>query len=88
MTTATQGLPALAPNADRRSITERVNVLGRDYNGRRGNTIAIASLPTKAAIGEQHMVNDATATTFWSVAAGGGSNVVPVRWDGASWRIG
>ena len=47
----------------------------------------VATLPT----GVQWMrafVSDATVTTFNSVVAGGGTNKVPVFYDGAAWRIG
>jgi len=52
--------------------------------------IAVASLPaaTGALAGTRHFVNNATATTFASVVAGGGSNTVPVYCDGTNWRIG
>lgn len=80
-------LPALPNTADTRAITERANVLIRDFNGRR-STVAVVDLPDAPAVGERWMVNDANATTFWSVVAGGGANVVPVTWDGADWRIG
>lgn len=80
-------LPALPSTADQRRIAEAVNPLIRDYNARR-SAMVVAALPINPALGEQHMVNDATATTFWSVVAGGGANTVPVRWDGADWRIG
>jgi hypothetical protein len=33
-------------------------------------------------------VSDASATTFASIVAGGGTNKVPVYDDGVSWRIG
>ena len=38
--------------------------------------------------GSRFFVTDATATTFNSVVAGGGSNQVPVFSDGTDWRIG
>jgi Repeat of unknown function (DUF5907) len=38
--------------------------------------------------GARFYVTDATATTFWSIVAGGGANVVPVTSDGTNWRIG
>jgi len=79
-------LPVLPNNADTRPITERVNRLIGDYNGRR-STLTVASLPTKAGVGETWMVSDANSTTFNSVAAGGGANVIGVRWDGTNWRI-
>ena len=33
-------------------------------------------------------VNDATATTFGSIVAGGGTNFMPIFSDGLNWRIG
>lgn len=47
----------------------------------------VAGLPT-ATQGMKAFVNDATATTFYSVVAGGGSYCVPVFYDGTNWRIG
>lgn len=47
----------------------------------------VAALPA-GALGNIAMVTDANATTFHSVVAGGGSNVVPVFHDGTNWRIG
>ena len=79
-------LPGLPSGTDIRAITERVNRLIADYNGRR-SVVSVAALPPRAAVGETWMVSDASATAFNSVVAGGGSNVVGVRWDGASWRI-
>lgn len=53
-------------------------------------TTTVASLPAAVAglTGARAFVTDATATTFASVAAGGGSNKVPVYCDGSNWRIG
>ena len=34
------------------------------------------------------LVTDASATTFQSIVAGGGANIVPVYSDGTNWRIG
>lgn len=52
--------------------------------------IAVASLPapTAALAGTRHFVNNATASTFYSIVAGGGSITVPVFCDGTNWRIG
>lgn len=47
----------------------------------------VATLPVDAQ-GLRAFVNDANATTFNSVLAGGGANLVPVFNDGADWRIG
>lgn len=49
--------------------------------------VHVANLPTPAT-GLRAMVNDATVTTFATVVAGGGSNTVPVYYDGTNWRIG
>lgn len=50
----------------------------------------VAGLPAVAAAGQgaRRMVTDANATTFNSVVAGGGTNIVPVFSDGTNWRIG
>ena len=54
------------------------------------NRTSVSGLPTcqANAEGTRMSVNDATATTFYSVVAGGGSNHVPVFCDGTDWRIG
>lgn len=41
-----------------------------------------------AGAGARSIVTDANATTFASVVAGGGANVVPVYSDGTNWLIG
>ncbi len=79
-------LPGLSSAADTRSITERVNRLITDYNGRR-SAVTVANLPPRPAIGETWMVSDANATGFNSIVTGGGSNVIGARWDGTHWRI-
>jgi hypothetical protein len=48
----------------------------------------VAALPAAGTAGRRAFVSDATVTTFASVAAGGGSNEVPVYDDGTHWRIG
>lgn len=50
--------------------------------------VAVASLPGSPSAGDRAFVSDANATTFASVVAGGGSNIVPVYYDGTDWRIG
>lgn len=54
-----------------------------------GSTV-VASLPAAATAGAgaRAFVTDATATTFHSTVAGGGSNKVPVCSDGTNWLIG
>lgn len=81
-------LPALFPGADTRAITDRLNALIREYNAAR-NPVAVDDLPdADKNTGSRRLVNDANATTFWSVVANGGANVVPVTSDGTDWRIG
>ena len=50
----------------------------------------VSALPSAstAGAGARAFVTDATATTFLSTVAGGGSNKVPVVSDGANWLIG
>lgn len=50
----------------------------------------VSGLPSAndAGQGARRTVTDATVTTFASVVAGGGSNIVPVYSDGTDWRIG
>lgn len=49
--------------------------------------LTVATLPAATA-GARNFVSDANATTFASIVAGGGANVVPVYADGTNWRIG
>jgi hypothetical protein len=44
--------------------------------------------PAVAGPGARSFVDDATATTFGTIVAGGGANKVPVYSDGTNWRIG
>lgn len=52
--------------------------------------VLVAGLPAAATAGAgaRAFVTDATATTFYSVVAGGGSNAVSVTSDGTNWLIG
>jgi hypothetical protein len=52
--------------------------------------VTVASLPTpsSALAGARSSVTDSTTTTFYQIAAGGGSAFAPVFCDGANWRIG
>lgn len=80
---------ALSPSADTRTITERVNVVGR-YQNMATAGVPFADLPADVAAFARAFVTDASATTFHSVVAGGGANRVPVWFDQVSgvWRIG
>ena len=48
----------------------------------------VSQLPTTKTVGQRAFVVDATATTFLSTVAGGGTYRVPVVWDGNNWVIG
>ena len=50
--------------------------------------VTVATLPTAGIYGRRAFVSDATATTFASTVAGGGSNKVPVWDNGTNWVIG
>lgn len=52
--------------------------------------VTVAQLQTAGDVGAgaRAFVSDATATTFASIVAGGGTNNVPVYCDGTDWRIG
>ena len=47
----------------------------------------VATLPT-GVTGMRAHVTDANATTYLSTVAGGGSNTVPVFYNGTNWVIG
>ena len=51
-------------------------------------TVATLASAATAGSGARAFVNDATATTFASIVAGGGANPVPIYSDGTNWRIG
>lgn len=52
--------------------------------------VTVQNLPSasESGAGARAFVTDATATTFASVVAGTGANLVPVYSDGTDWRIG
>lgn len=51
-----------------------------------GQGYTVATLPAGTQ-GMRAYVTDATATTFYSIVAGGGANVVPVFYNGTNWVI-
>jgi len=65
-------------------------VLITNVHRSRKTVFTVATLPSASAVGAgtRLFVTDATATTFASVAAGGGSNKAPVYSDGTNWLIG
>lgn len=52
--------------------------------------VSVANLPSAvtSGAGARATVTDANATTFNSIVAAGGANIVPVFSDGTNWRIG
>ena len=52
------------------------------------STVALLPDAKQVGIGARSFVTDATATTFHSIVAGGGTNKVPVVSDGTNWLIG
>lgn len=54
------------------------------------SVVKVSGLPAAgtAGIGARYLVTDATVTTFASIVAGTGANIVPVYSDGTNWRIG
>ncbi len=56
----------------------------------RTSSYTVSALPSAATVGAgaRAFVTDATATTFASTVAGGGTNKVPVVSDGTNWIIG
>jgi len=52
-------------------------------------TDIFANLPASPVTGERAMITDGPAFSFGGVvSSGGGSNVMPVYWDGGNWRQG
>lgn len=72
-----------------RDITERVNVLIRDYNLRRTSQ-TVANLPSAAdmGFGARTFVTDADTPVFGDVVVGGGAITIGVWSDGTDWVVG
>ncbi len=51
-------------------------------------TYAFASLPGSPAQGDRAICNNSNTAVFNAVAAGGGANIVPVFYNGTTWRVG
>lgn len=69
MSTSTSALPALPPTADIRSITERVNVLIRDYNNQ---TVPVTGMKVTAFSASGTFAPDANCIGGYAVGKGGG----------------
>lgn len=50
--------------------------------------LTFATLPATPVAGQRSFITDCNSTTFLANAAAGGSNKVPVLFDGANWVIG
>jgi hypothetical protein len=74
---------------DFRAITERVNVMIRDYNLRR-HSQTVANLPSAAdmGFGARTFVTDADTPVLGDVVVGGGAVTIGVWSDGTDWRVG
>ena len=55
---------------------------------RLGTSTTVAGLGAAGTVGRRAIVTDANATTFMTIVAAGGANIVPVFDDGTNWRIG
>lgn len=48
----------------------------------------LASRTPPAGMTAHYVISDCNTATFGAAAAGGGSNIIPVFWNGSSWRVG
>lgn len=61
----------------------------QDVNDFVYKSTTVALLPAASSVPNQRrIVTDATASTFYSIVAGGGAITIPVWSDGTNWRIG
>ena len=67
---------------------DKSGVISGSYVKTPSTTVASLVSAATAGAGARAFVTDATATTFMSTVAGGGSNKVPVVSDGTNWLIG
>ena len=49
---------------------------------------SLLSVPGSNTAGARAMINNANTTTFNALVGGGGSNTVPVFYNGTNWRVG
>jgi hypothetical protein len=70
------------------TVSSGVGLLGAVVLVGNGGTVSGLPAASSALKGARTWVTDATATTFYSTVAGGGSNVVPVFCNGTNWVIG
>jgi hypothetical protein len=55
--------------------------------GQAAVALTFANLPAAPVVGQRSFITDCTVNTFGTAAAGGGTNKVPVYYDGA-WKVG
>lgn len=96
--TRSPALP-LAPTEYSRQYHDQLNNILRLYFNTLDNFVGqfalgavylVADLPIAAAtsVGARAFVTDSSVTTFNTVVAGGGTDAVPVFFDGTDWRVG
>lgn len=51
------------------------------------NIVSYANIPITTA-GARVIINNGNTTTFRAIVGGGGSNIVPIFYDGTNWRVG
>jgi hypothetical protein len=47
-----------------------------------------ATVPSTVFGYQRTMISDANTTTFNAIVGGGGSNIIPIFWNGTNWRVG
>jgi hypothetical protein len=67
--------------------TFRKRVNGITLNLTQTQSFTFATLPASPTVGQREFITDCTVNTFGTAAAGGGTNKVPVYYDGA-WKVG
>jgi len=79
-----------APSTELSGITGTTHLITKEYldkgYDKEGYTVSGLSALSPIA-GARTFVTDATATTFYSIVAGGGGNIVPVFYNGTNWVI-
>ncbi len=50
--------------------------------------VTFANLPAGQVKGQRAIITDGSVSTFLASAAGGGTVVMPVFWNGSAWKVG
>ena len=77
--------PAATTNQMADEAAQAALVQGADGGG---GGLLFADLPTDAGVGTRSFITDNTGTTFLAAAVGGGTDAVPVVFDGTDWLVG